>query len=68
MASLRFPGAVAPGGADAFVSRVRHDSNWEDVDELWLADAVGRLNAYDAGTASARDIDDALAEIEKQLR
>jgi hypothetical protein len=31
MASLRFPGTVAPGAADEFVSRVRQDSNWAIV-------------------------------------
>jgi len=40
----------------------------EDVDELWLTEAESRLREYDEGTASARDIDDALLEIEKQLR
>jgi putative addiction module component (TIGR02574 family) len=40
----------------------------EDVDELWLTEAERRLKEYDEGRASARDIDDALSEIEKQLR
>lgn len=40
----------------------------EDVEELWLTEAERRLKAYDEGTASARDIDDALSEIEKQLK
>jgi putative addiction module component (TIGR02574 family) len=40
----------------------------EDVDELWLTESERRLKAYDDGTTSARDIDDALTEIEKQLR
>jgi putative addiction module component (TIGR02574 family) len=40
----------------------------EEVDELWLAEAERRLKEYDEGTASARDIDDALLEIEKQLK
>ena len=40
----------------------------EEVDELWLAEAERRLKEYDQGTASARDIDDALSEIEKQLK
>lgn len=40
----------------------------EDVDELWLTEAERRLKAYDEGTASARDIDDALSEIDKELR
>jgi putative addiction module component (TIGR02574 family) len=40
----------------------------EDVDELWLTEAERRLTEYDEGTASARNIDDALSEIEKQLR
>jgi hypothetical protein len=42
--------------------------NDEDVDEFWLTEAKRRLREYDEGTASARDIDDALSEIEKQLR
>jgi putative addiction module component (TIGR02574 family) len=40
----------------------------EDVEELWLTEAERRLKAYDEGTASARDIDEALSEIENQLR
>jgi putative addiction module component (TIGR02574 family) len=40
----------------------------EDVDELWLAEAERRLRQYDEGKADARDIDDALSEIEQQLR
>jgi putative addiction module component (TIGR02574 family) len=40
----------------------------EDVDELWLSEAERRLKEYDDGEASARDIDDALSEIENQLR
>jgi hypothetical protein len=42
--------------------------NDEDVDDVWLTEAKRRLKEYDEGTASARDIDDALSEIEKQLR
>lgn len=40
----------------------------EDVEELWLTEAELRLKAYDEGTTSARDIDDALSEVEKQLK
>ncbi len=40
----------------------------EDVDELWLEEAERRLKAYDNGSSNARNIDDALSEIEKQLR
>ena len=40
----------------------------EDVEELWLKESERRLMAYDEGTASARDIDDALSEIENHLK
>ena len=40
----------------------------ENVEELWLTEAERRLKEYDDGTISARDIDDALLEIEKHLR
>ena len=38
----------------------------ENVEELWLTEAERRLKEYDDGTISARDIDEALLEIEKQ--
>ena len=40
----------------------------EDVGEIWLAEAGRRLKAYDEGTIEARDIDDALSEIEQRLK
>ena len=40
----------------------------EDVSEIWLAEAERRLEAYDEGTIEARDIDDALCEIEQRLK
>jgi hypothetical protein len=40
----------------------------EDVGEIWLAEAEHRLKAYDEGSTDARDIDDALSEIERQLK
>jgi putative addiction module component (TIGR02574 family) len=40
----------------------------EDVGEIWLAEAERRLKAYDEGATDARDIDDALSEIERQLK
>jgi putative addiction module component (TIGR02574 family) len=40
----------------------------EDVSEIWLAEAERRLKAYDEGTIEARDIDDALSEIEQRLK
>ena len=40
----------------------------EDVEEVWLTEAERRLKAYDEGAVSARDIDDALSDIEKRLR
>jgi putative addiction module component (TIGR02574 family) len=40
----------------------------EDVGEAWLIEAESRLKAYDDGKADARDIDDALAEIGRQLK
>lgn len=40
----------------------------EDVDELWLDEAERRLERYDAGTSEAQDADEALSEIEAQLK
>jgi putative addiction module component (TIGR02574 family) len=40
----------------------------EDVNEIWLAEAERRLKAYDEGTIEARDIDEALSEIEQRLK
>jgi len=40
----------------------------EDVDELWLNEAERRLRAYDRGTTHARDAEEAISEIEHQLR
>ena len=40
----------------------------EDVSEIWLAEAERRLKAYDEGTIEARDIDEALSEIEQRLK
>ena len=40
----------------------------EDVDGLWLDEAEQRLQAYDQGATQARDAEDAIADIERQLR
>ena len=40
----------------------------EDVGEIWLTEAERRLKAYDEGATDSRDIDDALSEIERQLK
>jgi putative addiction module component (TIGR02574 family) len=40
----------------------------EDADEIWLAEAERRLNDYDSGRTEARNVDDALAEIQHQLK
>jgi len=40
----------------------------EDVGEIWLAEAERRLKVYDEGSTDARDIDDALSEIGRQLK
>jgi hypothetical protein len=40
----------------------------EDVDELWLNEAERRLREYDRGTTQARDTDEAISEIERQLK
>jgi hypothetical protein len=38
------------------------------LDELWLHEAEQRLRKYDQGTTSARDAEDAIADIERQLK
>ena len=40
----------------------------EDVSEIWLAEAERRLKACDEGTIEARDIDEALSEVEQRLK
>lgn len=40
----------------------------EDAADLWLDEAERRLEKYDQGTAEALDADEALAEIERQLK
>lgn len=40
----------------------------EDVDELWLDEAERRLRAYDRGTTQARDAEEAINEIARQLK
>ena len=40
----------------------------EDVDELWLSEAERRLREYDRGATQARDADEAVSEIERQLK
>ena len=39
----------------------------EDVDGLWLDEAEQRLRKYDQAAAPARDAEDAIADIERQL-
>lgn len=39
----------------------------EDVDGLWLDEAEQRLRRYDQGATQARDAEDAIADIERQL-
>ena len=39
----------------------------EDVDGLWLDEAEQRLRKYDQGATQARDAEDAIADIERQL-
>jgi hypothetical protein len=39
----------------------------EDVDALWLDEAEQRLRQYDQGTTHARDAEEAISEIERQL-
>ncbi|NNC66213.1 MAG: addiction module protein [Gammaproteobacteria bacterium] len=40
----------------------------EDVDELWLEETERRLARYDAGGSGSQDADEALSEIEAQLK
>ena len=40
----------------------------EDVDQLWLDEAERRLERYDAGATKALDAEEAIAEIERQLK
>lgn len=40
----------------------------EDAAGLWLDEAERRLEKYDQGAADAMDADEALAEIERQLK
>lgn len=39
----------------------------EDVDALWLDEAERRLRDYERGRTNAREADEAVAEIERQL-
>jgi hypothetical protein len=39
----------------------------EEVDGLWLDEAERRLRKYDQGATQARDAEDAIADIERQL-
>lgn len=40
----------------------------EDVDGLWAAEAERRLRDYDSGLTYAVDAEEALAEIERELK
>ena len=40
----------------------------ENVDELWLDEAERRLRRYDEGAHQARDAEEAISEIERQLK
>jgi len=40
----------------------------EDVDALWLDEAERRLARYDAGATQAEDAEEAISEIEAQLK
>jgi len=39
----------------------------EDVDQLWLDEAERRLREHDQGVTQARDAEEAMSEIERQL-
>jgi hypothetical protein len=39
----------------------------EDVEGLWLDEAEQRLRKYDEGATQARNAEDAIADIERQL-
>ena len=40
----------------------------ESVDDLWLDEAERRLENYDKGLTDARDAEEAITEIERQLK
>jgi hypothetical protein len=40
----------------------------ENVDELWLDEAERRLENYDKGLVDGRDAEEAISEIERQLK
>ncbi len=40
----------------------------EDASELWLDEAERRLASYDAGETGARDADEVLSEVDRQLK
>lgn len=40
----------------------------ENVDDLWLDEAERRLESYDRGLTDARDAEEAIAEIEHQIK
>ena len=40
----------------------------EDVDGLWLDEAERRLQKYDSGATTARDAEEAIADIARDLR
>ena len=40
----------------------------EDVAELWLDEAERRLEGFDTGTTKAREAEEAISEIEHQLK
>ena len=40
----------------------------EDADGLWLDEAEQRLRKYDQGATQARDAEDAITDIERQLK
>lgn len=40
----------------------------DGVDDLWLDEAERRLQNYDKGLTDARDAEEAIVEIERQLR
>ena len=40
----------------------------EDVDALWLDEAEQRLKRYDEGVSDARDAEEVISEIERQIK
>lgn len=40
----------------------------EDVDALWLDEAERRLKRYDEGISEARDAEEVISEIERQIK